>query len=108
MSTHGLTRLALLAYYCRISKTRRFRWCIYSIAVLVVLYTGVCALLIIFDRHSTVRDTIDGLIIAISFNVCNIITDIMLICTPLPVIFSLQLPLRQRLSVYFILLLGSG
>ncbi|KAI5460979.1 hypothetical protein BGZ63DRAFT_253594 [Mariannaea sp. PMI_226] len=108
-TTNGLTRLALLAFYRRISTGRLFRWCLWSIASLVILYTSVCILLTIFwNDPDTVRRRIDTLNISLAFNAFNIFTDILLISIPSPIIFSLHMPIRQRISIYLILLVGSG
>ncbi|KAI5455561.1 hypothetical protein BGZ63DRAFT_468521 [Mariannaea sp. PMI_226] len=75
---------------------------------MVGMFDIVSATLLIIFRLAKIGTSVDTLHLSMAYNVNNIVTDIILIALPLPKILKLKLPLRQRFTLYGILLIASG
>ncbi|KAK4446096.1 puromycin-sensitive aminopeptidase [Podospora aff. communis PSN243] len=106
-----LTKLSILVLYWRINPDKIFRGCIIATAVVLIGYTVVFTALFSGPCNpllGTPESQVCLNNIAVSQAVLNIVTDGIIIALPIPTIHSLQMPFKQRLSVGFILALGSA
>jgi hypothetical protein len=106
-----LTKLSILVLYWRISPNRSFRICIIILAVMLVGYTATFTVLFAGPCNpllATPESAICLNNIAVSQAVLNIVTDGLIIILPIPTIHSLNMPLKQRITVGMILGLGSA
>lgn len=104
-----LTKLAILVLYHRINPDLGFRICIYLVAVALVASTIVFTVL--FSGPCNPLATGSGVClnnIAIAQAVINIFTDGCIILLPIPTIHQLKMPLKQKITVGALLILGSG
>ncbi|KAH8882163.1 hypothetical protein GQ53DRAFT_618888, partial [Thozetella sp. PMI_491] len=109
MWTPTLVKLALLALYHRINPTPLFRICVYAVGFSLIIYTVICVALLC--GPCSLLDTTDDTClnnIALTQAILNILSDVILIVMPVPMIFGLGLPMRQKLNILAILSLGSG
>ena len=103
-----LVKLAMLALYHRMNPSRAFKKAVCCVAVFVcaytiffvALYSGPCD-----PDHdgNTCLNTITIIHAAV-----NILTDLVVLIMPIPMIHSLRMPLRQKMYVGGILAVGSG
>ncbi|GAB1314659.1 Rhodopsin domain-containing protein [Madurella fahalii] len=106
-----LTKLSILVLYWRINPNKIFRAQIIVIAVVLVgysvtftgLFCGPCNPLLGTPESAVCLNNI-----AVSQAVLNIVTDGAIIILPISTIHSLQMPLKQRITVGAILVLGSA
>ncbi|KAH6850693.1 hypothetical protein B0I37DRAFT_119276 [Chaetomium sp. MPI-CAGE-AT-0009] len=106
-----LTKLSILVLYWRISPNRVFRICIVATAVVLIAYSatftglfcGPCNPLLGTPESAVCLNNI-----AVSQAVLNIVTDGVIIILPIPTIHSLNMALKQRVTVGLILGLGSA
>lgn len=106
-----LTKLSILFLYWRISADKIFRGCIIATAFVVLAYTIVFTVLFAgpcYPLLGTPESAVCLNNIAVSQAVLNILTDAVVIVLPMPIIHSLHMPLKQRISLGCILTLGSA
>ncbi len=99
-------KLALLAFYYRLSPDRWFRASIYVYAVAVTVTNILVMILSQVLVGCPAGECLERL--SSSQAILNVVGDVVLIVMPIPIIFVLKLPLRQRIVVYTILAIGSG
>ncbi|KAK8128455.1 hypothetical protein PG984_009563 [Apiospora sp. TS-2023a] len=107
--TPTLCKLVILVLYRQINPFRPSRICVYVTAAGIIVYTVVFTTLIC----SLCKPVSEGRLtclnnIAIAQAVVNILTDILLIVLPIPMLRQLHLPRRQKMVVGGILGLGSA
>ncbi|KAK8050306.1 hypothetical protein PG994_012036 [Apiospora phragmitis] len=107
--TISLTKLSMLALYRRINPSSAFHCCLYATAFCILGYS--VAFTVVFTGPCNPLSVGSGECLnqaAIAQAAVNIISDVILIALPIPMIHSLVMPLKQRLLVGFILGLGSA
>ncbi|KAK1142861.1 hypothetical protein N8T08_007295 [Aspergillus melleus] len=112
----GLSKLAVIALYYRFSELRStWKATIIGMAIFVTSYLLVIELLFLFGCRPIPKawnEEIDGTCvnrtsIFMAGAVASVITDIILLVIPLPVVARLQMSMRKKAWVFLILLLGS-
>ncbi|KAI0387006.1 hypothetical protein F5Y04DRAFT_275461 [Hypomontagnella monticulosa] len=104
-----LTKLAMLVLYLRINPSRPFHICVYIVGLLIIAYTVVFTVL--FAAPCNPLSVGSGVClnnIAISQAVLNILSDVALIILPIPMIYRLNMPLRQKIIIGILMGLGSA
>ena len=106
----------LLLYYQIFSPNARFRHCIYvSMGFLFLFYCGLfiafAVLMIPRPGQSLLAafrslDTAKGFSLSIAQSVAGVAIDFFIFCLPIPVVWKLQLPLRQKIGVLAIFMTG--
>ncbi len=102
-----LTRCSLLVFFHRINPARWFRWSIYAY-VAIFTTANVIISCIAFRRNGCTASDICLERIAAVHAGLNILSDVILLLFPVPTIFFLKRPFRQRVLLYLILAVGSG
>ncbi|KAL9135281.1 MAG: hypothetical protein Q9175_003530 [Cornicularia normoerica] len=108
----------LLLYYRLFSPSRRFRMAVYATAVIVVAWWIAVLFADIFqcvpvqafwdfrvNNHKTAR-CMDTVTFSIGTGVSNLVTDIMVLSLPLPMVWSLRTNQMQKITLTGIFLLG--
>lgn len=112
----GLSKLAVIALYYRFSELRMtWKVTIIGTAIFVTSYLLVIEILFLFGCHPIPKawnDAIDGhcvdrTAIFMAGAVASIVTDIILLVIPLPVVSKLQMAMRNKVWIYMTLLIGS-
>ena len=112
----GLSKLAVIALYYRFSELRStWKATIIGMAIFVTSYLLVIEFLFLFGCRPIPKawnDEIDGTCvnrttIFMTGAVASVITDIILLVIPLPVVSRLQMSMRNKAWIFLILLLGS-
>ncbi|KAH7144031.1 hypothetical protein EDB81DRAFT_797215 [Dactylonectria macrodidyma] len=109
MACPAITKLAILSVLNRISPSKRFHFATYFIAALIVIYT-IVYMALLGGPCNPLRQGSDTCIAkgAISHVALNVATDIAIIVLPLPTLWRLQMPFRQKIAAGGILTLGSA
>jgi hypothetical protein len=108
-------RLSILTMYYRLSPVKAFRWAVITVGA-VQLVHGLIGLLLIFfscrpvnkywDVTITSGFCIDRSKFSIAYGYSNIVYDFILVVLPLPTIWGLHLPIRQKIAVSGIFMAG--
>jgi hypothetical protein len=107
--TPSITKMSILSVLYLINPSRMYQFTIIAIGICILVYTLTLSIITGGPCAPTKPDTLTCLQnVAISHAVLNIVSDFAVIFTPIPTIHSLQLSLNKRLSVGFILAIGSG
>nr|OQO21046.1 hypothetical protein B0A51_11417 [Rachicladosporium sp. CCFEE 5018]OQO24251.1 hypothetical protein B0A51_08696 [Rachicladosporium sp. CCFEE 5018] len=115
----GFTRLSLLCLYYRLVRDvhmKWYRWTLHASLAFVIGFWISMSLLAIFDCYpvevywlfpATVKGHCgnEGNTTLIA-GILSCVADLICTCLPIPVVMRLQMPLRQRLGVCFLLCLG--
>ena len=116
--TMALIKVSIFLLYLRVFSTNLpTRLAIYMGIFSVVVYNAVCsALVLVFciPRHNEAWVELFSIYrcfrneqnVLIASGALNLITDIYVLCLPLPIVWSLQLPLRKRLGLIAIFMTG--
>lgn len=109
-------KFSLLFFYLKLSPMKWFRMCVYASMFIVVGYNiGIVFPLIFacrplkrnFDVTITEGYCINRTPLYIATAVLNIVTDIMLLILPIPMIVRLQMPRVQKIGLILIFGVGS-
>ncbi|KAI9761537.1 MAG: hypothetical protein M4579_000928 [Chaenotheca gracillima] len=109
-------KLAILIFYMRISPQKTFHYAIYATMFILVAYNLALMLSLIFACHPiekswnvliTEGSCIDRTAIYLSNGILNIITDLIIFVLPVPMVWGIQLPKRQKLGVLAFFSVGS-
>jgi hypothetical protein len=109
-------KLSLLFFYLRLSHIRWFRLCVYASMFSVVGYNVALIFPLIFactpirrnwDVTITEGSCIDWTPLYMATAVLNMITDILLLVLPIPMVVKLQMPRAQKAGLICIFGLGS-
>ncbi|KAF4974286.1 hypothetical protein FZEAL_8790, partial [Fusarium zealandicum] len=104
-----LAKLAILVLYHRLIHKAGFRIAIYLVAAGLVVYTLVFTILLAGPCYPQKPGTATCVVnLTISQAVLNIVSDAIVIILPIPTIHRLNMPLGQKLTVGFLLALGSA
>jgi hypothetical protein len=107
---------SLLFFYLKLSHERSFRFCIYASIFLVVGYNVALIFPLIFtctpfmkgyDVSITEGSCIDRTPLYMASAVLNVLTDILLVVLPIPMVVSLPIPRPQKAGVICIFGVGS-
>ncbi|KAJ5060421.1 hypothetical protein J3E72DRAFT_289403 [Bipolaris maydis] len=107
--TPALTKFSLLVLYYRISTQAWMRIAIYAIGVLTFGYTLSITIVVVgpcnplTDKDGTCLKDIN-----LFMAIINILTDFLIILLPLPMLYALQLRLKQKVLLGIVFTLGSG
>lgn len=112
---NGLTKLALLSFYLQISPQRWFRVSVWATIGIVVTYSPVITLLLIFSCRpvrmswdsSMTGDCIDRPALYIATALANIVTDVILFILPSKMLLGLRMKWSQKAIAMFVFALGS-
>ena len=107
----AITKLSILVLYWRISPEKYFRAAVVATAFVTLSSTTIFTILFLApcDPNLGTPESVVCLNkVAISQAVINIVSDVIIIVLPIPTIYSLHMPLKQKISVGFILMLGSA
>ena len=115
--TYGLIKLSVLFLYRRLFFGTVFRW--YSLAVLILLASWSIAFFFAFAfqcgthpqywwtsvetiQKYCSRDDISSLVFAVT----DVFTDLLVLATPIPIIWKLQMSRTNKIGLSFIFMLG--
>ena len=102
-----LVKLAMLALYHRMNPSRLFKKAVCCVGVFVCMYT-VCFVVLYCGPCDPDRDGNTCLnAITIVHAAINILTDLVVLTMPIPMVYSLRIPLRQKIYVGGVLAIGS-
>lgn len=112
-------KLSILLFYCRLfpkqSTSKRWRNCVYAMAVFFICYFISATTVVIFQcrpiSFTWMRKgngkCINGLPFIYFSQSLQVLTDILILTLPIPVIWRLRLPRSKKIGVLGIFLLGS-
>lgn len=111
----SLAKLSLLVFYLRLSPQAWFRWSVWVTMAFISSYTIgiVFALIFACNPISMAWDIrvggecIDMAVLYIVTAAANICSDLILFCLPIPMVYNLQIPRRQKIGLLGIFLIGS-
>ncbi|KAJ0158838.1 hypothetical protein CTA2_10764 [Colletotrichum tanaceti] len=116
MLCNGFTKLSLLTFYLHLSPQKWFRVAVWAGIVVVSLYTGCIAILMLFhcspvrkafDPNITGGTCLNVGVLYMATAVSNVVTDVMLFALPMPMIFNLRMKLAQKIGAVLIFAIGS-
>ena len=112
----ALIKISILLFYSRIFPGLSFRKILYGLGTAILLWEVCCQFTTIFEcspieyfwrnRATTQGSCIDVQGFLIGQAVPNIVTDVVILIIPLPLVWRLQLPVIQRVGLTWILTLG--
>ncbi|KAI5461606.1 hypothetical protein BGZ63DRAFT_335198, partial [Mariannaea sp. PMI_226] len=104
------TKLALLVYFRRLNPSRIFQWCVYALATVITAWNITYMVILLWAPTCNYKASNSSCVnhIAVAQAVLNVVFDLILILMPIPTIFSLKLPRRQKMIICSILAIGSG
>lgn len=104
----ALTKLSLLLTYFKIQSDLYFRCLLSFVSLSILGYTVTTCVMITngCEVHAT-RDPVCMGHVALAQGLCNIITDVILIVLPIPIVHKLNMSIRKKLVVGSIFALGS-
>jgi hypothetical protein len=112
-------KLSILALYLRLTIDKNFRtfiwvlvWliCAYVVIYIIVSIFGCSPVIASWDIYIKILPTttcINKLIPYMVLSVANIVMDFIILFLPIPLVKSLQVPRRQKLSIYALLATGA-
>lgn len=108
-------RLAILSLYIEIFRKRRFYIVAISTAVIVIAYYVACLLTIFllcrplnfnWDKTLEGGKCGNGIAVEIFSAAYNMFVDVWVVCLPLPVVWTLQIPFQKKIALSTIFALG--
>ncbi|RGP80920.1 integral membrane [Fusarium longipes] len=112
----SLAKIALLIFYLRLSPQRWFKIAIYLSMVFIIGYTVGLFFAVMFACHPinmswditvTEGKCVNQPALYFATAAVNIASDVILFVLPLPMVFQLQLPLKQKIGLMGIFTIGS-
>lgn len=95
--------------YHHLIPNQGFHFALYAVAASLVIYTLVFTILLAGPCHPLKPGTGTCVVnLTISQAILNIVSDAIVIVLPIPTIHRLNMPLKQRITVGFLLALGSA
>ena len=112
--TIPLVKISVLLLYYRVFHTRHFKWVVYFGITFMILFALSTVLVDIFNCNpiraswdkTIPAKCVDPVILYRSTAIINLVTDILILCTPAPMVWRLNMSIRNRLALYSIFLLG--
>lgn len=116
MLTMGLVKLSIVALYIRLSVSPVFRFVAYSLITFITVNTIINVLVILFPcnpvQKAWDRDIPGKCLPLLTFIIAsaaiNIATDIAVVVLPIQMLWTIRIPLRQKISLYILFGLGGG
>ncbi len=104
-----MVKFAMLAFYHRMNPACGFRWWIYGITAFMVASYIALLVVVLANEHCFPTDNSICLInVGTTQAVLNCVYDAVLIILPIPTIRALNVPRREKLTIYAILAIGSA
>lgn len=116
MLCNGFTKLSLLTFYLHLSPQKWFRTSVWISIVIVGLYTSIITFMMFFqcnppqksfDFSVTEGTCLNAGVLYMATAVSNIVTDIILFCLPIPMVYQLHMPTAQKVGALIIFGIGS-
>jgi hypothetical protein len=105
----SITKIAMLSVLHRINPSPIYRWVVSGIALAIIAYTAALCTITGAPCNPLKPNTLKCLEnVALSHAVLNIASDFAVLAVPIPTIWSLQLSMKQKISLGALLALGSG
>ena len=112
-----MVKLSILALYWELFGTLRYRIAIWALVALVIcwwLSFTILNMVLCFpisdiwnlgptNQHNCVMSSVHYVVNGVS----NVVTDVLILCLPIRVVWAMQLPFRSKLALSFIFLLGA-
>lgn len=111
------SKMALALFYRRLSPQRWWKWSVYSVFFLVAGYNLAILLVVLFgctpfrkswDLTILEGSCVDRGAVYICTAALGILSDLILLIMPLPVILQLQMPQRQKAGLVVLFVIGSA
>lgn len=107
--------MSLLVFYLRLSPQPWFRWSVWGTMIFIGGYTIGIVFSLIFACKPIAQawdirvggECIDMAVLYIVTAAANIFSDLILFCLPIPMVYNLQIPRRQKFGLLFIFFIGS-
>lgn len=108
-------KISILSFYQRLFSTPKFKQITSIVGAVVIAYWIVVIMATIFGCRpvqgywdKTIKSyCINRGVLAIAVAGLNVLTDVVILLLPIPIIWHLQIALRQRFALSFVFLLGS-
>jgi hypothetical protein len=113
---NGFTKLSLLVVSLGLSQQKWYRIAAWASIFIVVLYTSVITLLMLFHCHPIRRafdfkiqtgHCLDAGVLYMATAVSNILTDVILFLLPTPIVLKLHMSKSLKISAIIIFAIGS-
>ncbi|KAF4978722.1 hypothetical protein FZEAL_4942 [Fusarium zealandicum] len=112
---NGFVKLSLLTFYLHLSPQKWFRIAVWSTIGIVSVYTVVITFMMFFlcDPPQKAFDfkvdgkCTDAAILYMATAVSNIVTDVMLVLLPIPMVYNLHMPKVQKMGAIAVFAIGS-
>jgi hypothetical protein len=110
-------KLSLLLFYLEISPYRRFRMAVYGLIIVIVGYSLASATVVIFSCYPVSKSwdvTVKGgycvnlPVFYIANLSLNCATDFAVLVLPIPMLWNLRMPFRQKMALAAIFMTGSA
>lgn len=116
ISANSCVKLSIMHLYLRIFPNKDFRYIVYGVMALTISYWGgtiVPILLLcspgayLWDQQGNVNRTcLNVSAVCLSASVINLILDIVVLGLPMPLLWTLQMPLSKRIAVMGVFSMG--
>ncbi|KAF3764795.1 hypothetical protein M406DRAFT_331113 [Cryphonectria parasitica EP155] len=104
----SLTKLALLTLFYSVNRSKWGRICTWLLAISIFVYTTVFTVLIAGPCNPLVPANINCVNnVGAAHAALNILSDLIVIVLPVPLIHGLQMPIKQKITVGVLMTLGS-
>lgn len=111
----GLVKASVLVFYKSIFTVRSFRWAVYVMLSIVVAWSLSYFFANLFTCYPITalvepfygNKCIDAIPMWLSVVISDLIVDVGILIMPIPMVLRLQLPLKQRLGVLAMFMLGA-
>ena len=109
-------KLSMLLLYLQLSPARLYRLCVqamifmvvgFCIASIVTIFTSCTPLRKVWDLSITWGTCIDRPAQSIASGVLNVTTDFILLILPLPFVWKLKIPTKQKLMLFAVFMVGA-
>ncbi|KAJ3459936.1 hypothetical protein MRS44_016009 [Fusarium solani] len=111
------SKLSLVLFYRHLSPQKWWKRCTYAVAVLIICYNTAILFAVVFTcnpirKHWDARVTEGScghqIGIYMTTATMGIVTDLILLIMPIPMIWRLQMPTRQKIGVILLFFIGFG
>lgn len=113
----GFAKFSILFLYSRLSQLRWFNICVYTLMGIVISYSVSIIFALIFpcqpisanwDLSVTDYKCIDKAGIYLATAAVNVITDLLILIVPIPMVLCLQMPKSQKIALMIVFAVGSA
>lgn len=114
--TIPLIKISILSLYDRIFPQRKFKYALVGVGLMVIAYQTAQILAAILQctppRKLWYSDTpgtcIDFLTVTLATGTLNVITEVMILALPMPLLWRLKLPTRKKCMLSVVFLVGGS